>query len=92
MGGCSSPRSVPPVLSSNDLAIQADATVLWNGTKVDPETLNRLFTQVARNNPQPEIHVKPDRLATYATVARIIANMQSNGAIHIGFTGIDTAQ
>jgi biopolymer transport protein ExbD len=96
LGACSLPHSDPPVLPSNDLAIQADATVLWNGAKVDPETLNRLFKDVAQRNPQPEIHVKPDRLAKYDAVARIIASIiastQGTGATHVGFTGIDTGQ
>jgi biopolymer transport protein ExbD len=39
---------------------------------------------------QPEIHLNPDRLAKYATVAQVLADAQRLGVTKIGFS--NTAQ
>ncbi|MBN9555887.1 MAG: biopolymer transporter ExbD [Alphaproteobacteria bacterium] len=43
----------------------------------------------ATKDPQPEIHINPNRLAKYDAVAKVLADAQRLGATHIGFTGID---
>jgi len=47
----------------------------------------RDFASVAATNPQPEIHLRPNRLAKYDTVAKILANAQRIGVKRIGFVG-----
>jgi biopolymer transport protein ExbD len=76
----------PPVVN---LAIDFDGTVTWNGTAVDRGTLDSYLQNVARQNPQPEIHVNANRLANYDAVSRVLADAQRLGATHIGFTGTD---
>ena len=41
----------------------------------------------AAKNPQPEVHVRPNRRAPYDTVAKVLALAQRNGMQRIGFVG-----
>jgi biopolymer transport protein ExbD len=80
------PTIIPPTV---ELQVDFDGTVLWNGVAVDRSTMNAYFADAAKQDPQPEIHVSPNRLAKYDAVARVLADAQRQGATHIGFTGID---
>ena len=85
------PNNTPPTVipESVDLGVDFDGTVTWNGTAVDRATMDSYFEDAARKDPQPEIHVSPNRLAKYDSVAKVLADAQRLGATHIGFTGID---
>src|SRR6202043_2672657 len=51
-----------------DLEIDFDGTVVWNGTVVpNIDTLEGYFRTEAVKDPQPEIHLRPDRRALYDT-------------------------
>ena len=84
-------NSPPPTVEPEtvDLGVDFDGTVTWNGTAVDRGTMDAYFEDAAKKNPQPEIHVKANRLANYDAVAKVLADAQRLGATHIGFTGID---
>jgi len=69
-----------------DLEIDFDGTVVWNGTVV--QNLNQLeayFREEATKEPQPEIHLRPDRRAKYDYVAKVLASAQRNRMKRIGF-------
>ena len=85
------PNSTPPTVEPEtvDLGVDFDGTVTWNGQAVDRSTMDSYFEDAARKNPQPEIHVNPNRLAKYDAVAKVLADAQRLGATHIGFSGID---
>ena len=85
------PNQTPPTVipESVELAVDFDGTVTWNSTAVDRATMDSYFEDAARKDPQPEIHVNPNRLAKYDAVAKVLADAQRLGATHIGFTGID---
>jgi biopolymer transport protein ExbD len=69
-----------------DLEIDFDGTVVWNGTVVPTiETLESYFRTEARKDPQPEMHLRPDRRAKYDSVARVLAAAQRNRMRKIGF-------
>jgi biopolymer transport protein ExbD len=69
-----------------DLEIDFDGTVVWNGTVVpNIETLESYFRTEARKDPQPEMHLRPDRRAKYDNVARVLAAAQRNRMKKIGF-------
>ncbi len=76
----------PPVV---ELAVDFDGAISWNGTRVSRATMDAYLADAARQNPQPEIHVNPNRLANYDVVAKVLADAQRLGATQIGFTGID---
>jgi biopolymer transport protein ExbD len=85
------PNQPPPLVTpvSVDLGVDFDGTITWNGDPVDRATLDSYLANAAQTNPQPEIHINPNRLAKYDTVAMVLADAQRLGATHIGFTGID---
>ena len=80
------PPPVPPVVI--DLEVDFDGTVIWNGTPVpDRATLDNYLRLARDQDPQPEIHLKPNRLAKYGQVAVVLADAQRIGVTKIGFVG-----
>lgn len=67
--------------------IDWDGSVVWNGTLVQLDQLENYFRTEAAKNPQPELHVRPERRANYDTVAKVLALAQRNGMQRIGFVG-----
>jgi len=69
-----------------DLEVDFDGTVVWNGTVVPSiQTLEQYFRSESSKEPQPEIHLRPDRRAKYGTVAAVLASAQRNRMKKIGF-------
>ena len=85
------PNPNPPTVipETVELVVDFDGTGIWNGASVDRGTMQAYMRDAALKNPQPEIHVSPNRLAKYDAVAKVLADAQRLGATHIGFTGID---
>jgi biopolymer transport protein ExbD len=85
------PNAAPPddaVSIVIDLEVDFDGTVIWNGSEVPNRATLRAFLEtVGVQDPQPEIHLRPNRLARYETVARVLADAQSLGVTKIGFVG-----
>jgi biopolymer transport protein ExbD len=74
-----------------DLEIDFDGTIVWNGTVVPSiQTLESYFNSESGKDPQPEIHLRPDRRVKYDTVARVLAAAQRNRMKKIGF--VNTAE
>jgi biopolymer transport protein ExbD len=84
------PPPTPPVVVT--LEVDFDGSILWNGTVVDRKTLDSYLADAASDDPQPEIHLQPNRLAKYDAVAKVLADAQRIGVTHIGFTGIENMQ
>ena len=78
------PETTPVIIQ---LEIDFDGTVLWNGTPVTLESLDTYFRREAANDPQPELHIRPNKRASYDVVARVLAAAQRNGLLKIGFVG-----
>lgn len=81
------PPPVPP--ETVDLVVDFDGTITWNGTVVSIADLDGYLKNAAEKDPQPEIHVSPNRLAKYDWVAEVLAHAQRIGVTHIGFVGVD---
>jgi biopolymer transport protein ExbD len=72
-----------------DLEVDFDGTVVWNGTVVPSlSTLETYFRSESGKEPQPEIHMRPDRRAKYGSVAVVLAAAQRNHMKKIGFVNI----
>ena len=57
-------RNNPPpdvVVEPIRLDIDWDGAIIWNGTQVQLSQLENYFRVEAAKNPQPELHVRPDR-------------------------------
>ena len=75
---------VPPEVI--DLEVDFDGTVVWNGTVVPSvQTLESYLRSESGKEPQPEIHLRPDRRAKYGSVAIVLAAAQRNHMKKIGF-------
>jgi biopolymer transport protein ExbD len=85
------PSGDPPLLKTEtvELGVDFDGAISWNGAYVSRATLDGYLADAARKTPQPEIHVNPNRLASYDVVARVLADAQRLDATHIGFSGIE---
>jgi biopolymer transport protein ExbD len=69
-----------------DLEVDFDGAVVWNGTVVnDLGTLENYLRSESGKDPQPEIHLRPDRRAKYGQVAIVLAAAQRNHMKKIGF-------
>lgn len=83
------PNAVPPEVDPvvNRVTVDFLNDIYWNDQQVSQQQLQAYFTQSAQMDPQPEIHVRPDALANYATVSEIMASASRNGVTKIGFVG-----
>ncbi|MBL8643238.1 MAG: biopolymer transporter ExbD [Rhodospirillaceae bacterium] len=80
------PQEVEPVIIQ--LGVDFDGTITWDGNIVsDMAVLEGYMMQAADQEPQPEMHLKPNRLAKYEQVAKVLAAAQRNGVVKIGFVG-----
>jgi biopolymer transport protein ExbD len=80
----------PPVQPETiELEIYSDGTIVWNGNTVpDIRTLEGYFQNEAGKDPQPEIHLRPDRRSRYDVTAKVLAAAQRNHMKRIGFTNV----
>jgi len=87
------PNSQPPPPDQQpeviNLEIDGDGTVVWNGNPVTgiPQ-LEGYFASETVKDPQPEIHLRPDRRARYDVVAKVLAAAQRNHMKKIGFVNV----
>ena len=85
------PSSAPPpteeIVEPIRVDIDWDGSIIWNGSLVQLGQLENYFRAEAAKQPQPELHVRPDRRANYDTVAKVLALAQRNGMQRIGFVG-----
>jgi biopolymer transport protein ExbD len=76
----------PPVLPEViNLDVDFDDTVYWDGNKVDLTALEGYFRVESKKDPQPEIHLRPDKRSHYDTTAKVLASAQRNHMTKIGF-------
>ncbi|MFZ9993428.1 MAG: ExbD/TolR family protein [Steroidobacteraceae bacterium] len=72
-----------------DIEIDFDGTIVWNGSVVESmDQLERYFRVESQKDPQPELHMRPDKRAKYDVVARVLASAQRNRMVKIGFVNV----
>ncbi len=80
------PPARPPEIVQID--IDFDGTTTWNGAPVpNAAALEQRLSQAAAEPVQPEIHLRPNKLAPYRDVAGVLAAAQRVGATKIGLVG-----
>ena len=80
------PPLVEPVIVQID--IDFDGTILWNGEVVPSRAeLEVMLTKAASMAVQPEVHVRPNKLAQYKYVATVMASAQRLGLTKMGIIG-----
>jgi len=84
--GTPPPPATPPVVVTID--IDFDGTVLWNGEALaDRRALEVRLQQAAAIPDQPEVHIRPNRLVEYKSVAMVLASAQRLGVTKLGMIG-----
>ena len=84
--GTPPPPAKEPVVVTID--IDFDGTVLWNGETVpDRATLESRLSQAAAQPDQPEVHIRPNKLVEYKSVAAVLASAQRLGVTKLGMVG-----
>ncbi len=82
------PMNVPPPLvlpTVINLDVDFDDSIYWDGNKVDIDQVEGYFRTESKEDPQPEIHLRPDKRSHYDTTAKVLAVAQRNGMTKIGF-------
>ena len=80
------PPLVEPVIVRID--VDFDGTVLWNGEVVaDRNALEGRLLAAASEAVQPEVHLRPNKLAQYKDVAMVMASAQRLGVTKLGIIG-----
>jgi biopolymer transport protein ExbD len=80
------PPATPPVVVTLD--IDFDGALYWNGEILrDRATLEARLRQIAQTPNQPELHLRPNKLAPYKHFAAVMASAQRLGVTKIGVIG-----
>ena len=84
--GTPPPPLVPPEVLT--IEIDFDGTLIWNGRVVpDRQELEARLRAAAEMPEQPEIHLRPNKLVKYESVAMVMASAQRLGLKKIGLIG-----
>lgn len=79
------PIELPKVV---EIVIDFDGSIYWDNNKVDDvEVLKSYLTAEANRVPKSELHLKPNKLAKYDMVAKVLATAQRLGVTNIGIVG-----
>jgi biopolymer transport protein ExbD len=80
------PPTAEPVVVTID--IDFDGTVLWNGEVLpDRAALESRLHDAAVQPEQPEVHIRPNKLVEYKSVAAVLASAQRLGVTKLGMVG-----
>ncbi|WP_182915843.1 ExbD/TolR family protein [Massilia cavernae] len=89
--GTPPPSNIKPVVVTID--VDFDGTILWDGQVVpDRATLESKLASVAAMADQPEVHLRPNKLVAYKSVAGVMASAQRLGVTKIGMVGNEQFQ
>jgi biopolymer transport protein ExbD len=67
------------------IGIRQDGRVFWNGEQAEKADLQKRMSLAAALDPQPEIHIRADRLVHYEKVAQVMSMAGKAGLKRIGF-------
>ncbi|OYU15233.1 MAG: biopolymer transporter ExbD [Alphaproteobacteria bacterium PA4] len=79
------PSNVDPVFNQVDIDFLSN--IYWNKTEVDLPTLRSYMRQAAEMPTQPELRLRPEGLAKYEVVDKVMAEAQQAGLTKMGFVG-----
>jgi biopolymer transport protein ExbD len=80
------PQLVKPEVVKID--IDPQSAIYWNADPVpDRATLEEKLRAIAQQEPQPELHIRPDKRAKYDVVANVLASAQRLCVTKLGIIG-----
>jgi biopolymer transport protein ExbD len=68
-----------------EFGIREDGSIYWSGQQIEFSSLPDRFAVEAKKNPQPELHIRADRMARYELVAQVMSAAAKAGIVRIGF-------
>lgn len=74
------------------LAIDAKGAFFWNAKPVDADTLRKRMQEASGRSPQPEIHLRADKLTQYESIATVLGLAQETGLSKVGFVTLPPAK
>ena len=84
--GTPPPSTEQPVVVTID--VDFDGTVYWNSEQVPSRAvLEEKLAAAAKMPVQPEVHLRPNKLAEYKDVAAVMASAQRLGVVKLGLIG-----
>jgi biopolymer transport protein ExbD len=87
------PTDPPPIKSDiNKVSIDPAGTVTWNGSPIDLVTLRQYLDSTKVMDPEPELHVQPDRESRYDMVDQVLAVIKKSEITKLGFVGNEQYQ
>lgn len=86
------PTNAPAQQNVKPVVVQIDITptdqIMWNGEPVaNEQDLDSRLETAAAQTPQPEVHIRPNKDATYAPVAKVLSASQRLGMTKLGIVG-----
>lgn len=71
-----------------DIEVDFDGTILWNGEiMLSRAELSSKLLRLAQAGESAEVHIRPNKLAPYKTVAAVMAAAQRSGVLNMGMVG-----
>jgi len=67
------------------LSLDAEGKVFWNGEAVKDEQLPARMAEAAKQQPQPELHLRADQNTRYQKLAEIMSTARNAGLTKLGF-------
>jgi biopolymer transport protein ExbD len=87
------PVGAPPTNLIKPEKVQIDidekSTVYWQGLPVNAAELDEKMKMVAVLNPQPEVHVRPNKTSSYAVFANVLSSSRRIGLNKIAVIGAE---
>jgi len=72
----------PEVIS---VSIDGSGKMYWNDTPMVQGELAMKLQQIAKQEPQPELHIRADKETRYQILAEVMADAQNAGVTKLGF-------
>ena len=84
--GSPPPPTVPPEVVT--IEVDFDGTLIWNGQVIPDRTELESRLRAAASLPvQPEVHLRPNKLVKYESVAMVMVSAQRLGITKLGMIG-----
>lgn len=85
------PVGAPPTTNIKPEKIQVDidaaSTVYWQGVPVSSQELEEKMNAVGQLPSQPEVHIRPNKIAQYAVFANVLATSKRTGLTKMAVIG-----
>ena len=87
------PVGAPPTNLPKPEKIQIDidekSTVYWQGLPVTALELDEKMTGISKAEPQPEVHIRPNKTSQYAVFANVLSSSKRLGLTKIAVIGAE---